>query len=91
MKLPESFERRMKEMLGTDYHEFLASYDAPYHVALKVNTLKIEVATFLEKFPYELTPVPWTEDGFYYHPEDPVTKHPFFHAGLYYIQEHSAM
>ena len=91
MKLPESFELRMKDMLGASYHDFSASYDSPYHVALKVNTLKIDVASFLEKFPYELTPVPWTTDGFYYHPEAPVTKHPYFHAGLYYIQEPSAM
>ena len=91
MKLPERFELRMKVMLGASYLDFSASYDRPYHVALKVNTLKIDVATFLDKFPYELTPVPWTADGFYYHPEDPVTKHPFFHAGLYYIQEPSAM
>ncbi len=91
MKLPEIFERRMKELLGEEYLDFSASYDQNYHVALKVNTLKIDVATFLEKFPYELTAVPWTDDGFYYHSEDPVTKHPYFHAGLYYIQEPSAM
>jgi len=91
VKLPERFEQRMKDMLGTAYLDFLETYEKPFNVALKVNTLKIDVDLFVEKFPYELTPVPWTSDGFYYHPEDPVTKHPYFHAGLYYIQEPSAM
>lgn len=91
MKLPESFEARMKISLGESYDAFKSTYDEAYHVSLRVNTLKIDVKTFVEKFPYPLSPVPWTNDGFYYNPEDPVTKHPYYHAGLYYVQEPSAM
>ncbi len=91
MNLPEIFTTRMKEKLGDAYLEFLKTYDEAYHVSLSVNTLKISVEDFLEIFPYKLEPVPWAIDGFYYNPEDPVTKHPYYSAGLYYIQEPSAM
>ncbi len=91
MKLPVPFEERMKAMLGDEYEAFAASYNEPVHLGLRVNTSKISVTAFLEKFPYPLEPVPWVDNGFYYRAEDPVTKHPYFHAGLYYIQEPSAM
>ena len=91
MKLPEIFTDRMKMILGEDYERFIESFEMPYYTSLKVNTLKIDVESFVKIFPYELTPVPWTQDGFYYHSEDPVTKHPYFHAGLFYVQEPSAM
>ncbi|MBF4695962.1 RsmB/NOP family class I SAM-dependent RNA methyltransferase [Fusibacter sp. Q10-2] len=81
----------MKIKLGTEFEAFLASYDTPVYTGLRVNTLKISVEDFLEIFPYPLEPIEWTEDGFYYREEDPVTKHPLFYAGLYYIQEPSAM
>ncbi len=38
-----------------------------------------------------LSPVPWAEDGYYYQPSDQPGKHPFHEAGIYYIQEPSAM
>lgn len=38
-----------------------------------------------------LSKVPWAEDGYYYHSADQPGKHPFHEAGLYYIQEPSAM
>jgi len=90
-KLPEAFLNIMKQQLGDTFNDFLASYEEEPVQGLRVNTNKISVAEFIEKFPFDLTKVPWTEDGFYYKSEDPVTKHPYFYAGLYYIQEPSAM
>lgn len=91
MKLPIHFLERMKTQLGGEYEAFMASYDQPYHVGLRVNTNKIDIETFVEKFPYQLESVPWNPDGFYYESEEQISKHPYFHAGLYYIQEPSAM
>lgn len=91
MKLPESFTTSMKELLGSDYEAYLASLDEPKSLGLRVNTSKISVEDFLKITPFSLTPVPWTENGFYYEAKEPVTKHPHYHAGLYYIQEPSAM
>ncbi len=38
-----------------------------------------------------LSAVPWAEDGYYYEAPDQPGKHPFHEAGVYYIQEPSAM
>ena len=38
-----------------------------------------------------LTKVPWAADGYYYEPGDRPGRHPYHEAGLYYIQEPSAM
>lgn len=39
----------------------------------------------------QLTKVPWAENGYYYEAEDQPGRHPFHGAGVYYIQEPSAM
>lgn len=38
-----------------------------------------------------LCKVPWTDNGYYYGKEDQPGKHPYHEAGVYYIQEPSAM
>ncbi len=91
MARPEAFNRLMSEQLGEEWPAFERSYEEAPHHGLRVNTLKISVGEFLEKFPYPLEPVPWCEDGFFYREQDPVTKHPYFYAGLFYLQEPSAM
>lgn len=45
----------------------------------------------IRKFRARLAPVPWAEDGYYYETELQPGRHPFHAAGLYYIQEPSAM
>ena len=101
-ELPELFKARMKEQLKDEYEEFLACYEREGYAGLRVNTGKISVERFRELFPFSLEPVPWTDCGFYYEKvreQDEeeakkvagVTKHPYYYAGLYYIQEPSAM
>ena len=41
---PELFEARMKALLGEEYAEFLASYDRPRNVGLRINPLKTDPA-----------------------------------------------
>lgn len=82
----------MIDLLGKEeFEQFLASYDEPRVYGLRVNTGKVERAEFLEKSPFHLTPIPWVSDGFYYQEGERPGKHPYYHAGLYYIQEPSAM
>jgi len=90
MKLPQKFEEQMKSQLKDSYEDFIATYDGNTHRGIRVNTLKISVKDFLEITPFELEPVPWTTDGFYIKDIRPA-KHPHYFAGLYYIQEPSAM
>ena len=89
--IPQEFQVRMQQMLGEEYEEFLKGYDKPRFHALRRNPLKIEEKDFLEKVPYEITPVPWSQHGYYYRHEEQPGKHPYHEAGVYYIQEPSAM
>ncbi len=91
MELPVAFEQKMKEMLGPDYENYLASFAEDAHQGLRVNTAKISVEEFLEITPYKLKPVAWCPNGFYYEKQEKPAKHPYYFAGLYYIQEPSAM
>ena len=91
--LPQDFMIRMQEMLGEEYDAFLQSYENTNYQALRVNRLKGTVDNFFSActFADELSPVPWTCDGFYYPETTRPGKHPFHEAGVYYIQEPSAM
>lgn len=89
--LPVEFLERMKNILGDEYEAFLESYDHEKYQALRVNTLKADKEELCRKGPFHLTPVPWTENGFYYESTDQPGKHPYHEAGAYYIQEPSAM
>ncbi|MDY3917553.1 MAG: RsmB/NOP family class I SAM-dependent RNA methyltransferase [Candidatus Limivivens sp.] len=91
MYLPAKFQDEMKHLLGEEYPAYEASFQEDRVCGLRVNQAKISVEDFRKLTPFHLTPVPWTENGFYYDPSEPVTKHPHYHAGLYYIQEPSAM
>ncbi len=116
----------MAALLGDEYPAFLASYDTPASVGLRVNTLKIGVEAFLRLAPFDLRPVPWCPAGFVVITSPPAPllegetsppapllsgegrltppslagkgagglgpgKHPYHAAGLYYLQEPSAM
>ncbi len=90
MILPQEFKNRMKKLLGDEYAAFEASYANEIHKALRINALKAE-GDILAHMPFSLTPVPWAENGYYYAACDAPGKHPYHDAGLYYIQEPSAM
>lgn len=89
--LPEQFLKRMQEMLGGEYEDFLQSFDKEHYRGLRINLRKVDVESFLAHSPFELKHVTWVENGFYYGEGDQPGKHPYHEAGLYYIQEPSAM
>lgn len=87
--LPQEFLKRMRSMLGeAEYAAFLSSYDRPRSVGLRLNPLKTERVPAL---PFGLTEVSWAQNGFYYDPQTRPGLHPYHEAGLYYLQEPSAM
>ncbi len=91
MQLPVDFQTKMRQLLQDEYEAFLRSFQEEKHSGLRVNTLKIETESFLKLSPFRLEPVPWAKTGFYYDENDRPGKHPYHEAGLYYIQEPSAM
>ena len=85
--LPEAFLERMKQQLGEDFPAFLHSLERPRAVALRFNPLKGSAP----QLPFVADPVPWEPMGYYYDPESRPGLHPFHEAGVYYLQEASAM
>ncbi|MCD8348196.1 MAG: RsmB/NOP family class I SAM-dependent RNA methyltransferase [Lachnospiraceae bacterium] len=91
-RLPLEFIARMRRQLGEETEDFLASYEREACLGIRINTGKISAGEAMEKLPFALRPVPWTSNGFYVEaPDAPVSRHPWYYAGLYYIQEPSAM
>ncbi len=74
--LPVDFQNRMKQMLGDEYDDFIASYDKPQFHGIRINSLKTTMSTFTNNFKYNFIPVPWAEDGLYYGDDIKPGKHP---------------
>ena len=85
--LPEAFLERMKRQLGDEYESYLDSLNRPRAVALRFNPLKGEIP----QLPFVGQPVPWEPMGYYYDPDARPGLHVFHEAGVYYLQEASAM
>ena len=85
--LPEAFLQRMEAQLGSEYPAFLESLERPRAVALRFNPLKGERPVL----PFVGALVPWEPEGFYYDPETRPGLHVYHEAGVYYLQEASAM
>ena len=89
--LPVQFTERMKERLGEDFSAFSASYARPPLRGLRVNPLKISAEDFLLRAPFPLGErVPWEKNA-YYQDADRPGGDVYHFAGLYYLQEPSAM
>lgn len=89
--LSEQFRTRMEQMLDREFPDFLSSFFVKPSAGLRVNTAKISPEQFCRESGWELRQIPWIENGFYYPDELPVSKDPYYYAGLYYLQEPSAM
>ena len=85
--LPERFLQRMEVQLGEEYEDFLKSLERPRAVALRFNPLKGDAPAL----PFVMDPVPWEPEGYYYDPEARPGLHIYHEAGVYYLQEASAM
>ena len=85
--LPEAFLTRIKNQLGEEYEAFLQALERPRAVALRFNPLKGDRPAL----PFVGRLVPWEPEGFYYDPAARPGLHPYHEAGVYYLQEASAM
>lgn len=92
--LPEEYCDSMRKLLGEEeYRLYIKSFDKKSVSAIRINTMKISVDKWKEMSPFSLEPIPWIEKGFILNEEDRqlASRHPYYFAGLYYIQEPSAM
>lgn len=91
VKLPEKFAERMRKNLGDEFDAFIACYDRPRRKGLRVNTMKITPQEFAERAPFPVKKIPWVDNGFFYPDDVMPAQHPWYAAGVYYLQEPSAM
>ena len=87
--LPEDFLNRMKLQLGGQYPAYLESLERPRAVALRFNPLKC--GQDQPQLPFLDQPVPWEPQGWYYDGNARPGLHIWHEAGVYYLQEASAM
>ena len=86
----------MQKLLGAEAEAFLTSLAEPARVGLRVNTLKCSPESFKKLSPWPVENVPWCGSGFLLNNQptsNPVRPglHPLHRAGVYYLQEPSAM
>ena len=89
MGLPEAFIEKMRGLLGNEAEEFFNSYDHVRSFGLRMNPLKS--GDSVPDYIRGLKQIPWAKEGFYYDETMRPGKHPYHEAGVYYIQEPSAM
>ena len=84
--LDERFIIKMKEYLGEEgFLEYENELSRSSKRALRVNSIKKP-----SSIPFDLTPVPYCENGYYFE-YDKIGSHPLHHAGGVYVQEPAAM
>lgn len=91
MNLPEKYKESMKALLQDDYYSFITSYEDKPYCGIRINTSKISSDEFERIAPFRIEKIPFVSNGYYIDDTDGWSKHPYYYAGLYYIQEPSAM
>ena len=89
--LPEQFIERMRHEPGVDFTRFIACYDEPPKRGLRVNTLRLSPEAFSAISPLPLEPTGIIPEGFIAPEAEGAGRHPYHAAGLFYMQEPSAM
>ena len=94
VELPKEFLQKMRGLLGErEYAGFVESYGQERTSGLRLNPLKVlDAAAVLELTArFGLEKIPWAESGYYYDRNMGPGRHVWHEAGVYYIQEPSAM
>lgn len=93
IKLPKDYEEEMRGLLGQEFEAYLKTYEQPLRQGMRVNTYKLTKEKWESMTPFGKEQVPWIENGYYIDRESsqPPSRHPYYFAGLYYLQEPSAM
>ncbi|AFJ46834.1 IMP dehydrogenase / GMP reductase domain protein [Shimwellia blattae DSM 4481 = NBRC 105725] len=100
--LPDAFLAVIRDAMPASLtmDSFIAACQRPLRRSLRVNTLKISVADFLQltaPLGWQLTPIPWCAEGFWVTTGDddenslPLGSYAEHLSGLFYIQEASSM
>ena len=92
MNLPQEYMEKMKNLLGQkEFQHYLNSFEQKNYIGLRINPLKWTKEQYLKNALFGTEAVPWCKEGIYCEEQTRPAKHPYYYAGLYYIQEPSAM
>lgn len=92
MNLNPAFVRQMRRLLPGESGAFMRSLEEDLPVSLRLNTAKCSGEKALNCLPANVqSAVPWCPDAYYLEQRPFFTFDPFFHCGLYYVQEASSM
>ncbi len=94
VELPKEFLHKMRGLLGErEYAGFVESYGQERTPGLRLNPLKVldQTAVLELTARFGLEKIPWAESGYYYDRNTGPGRHVWHQAGVYYIQEPSAM
>lgn len=87
LNYPEDFVRYLTEAAGKEMAERALSSEGEG----VVSSIRINPDKAVPGLPYEMTPVPWSRNGFILGQRPVFTLDPVFHAGAYYVQDSSSM
>ena len=90
--LPEAFVCRIHREFSQEASLLLEALDGPQSWGMRINPLRKDARILSERLSDKIDHVPWCSEGYYYdgeriHPG----RHPYHNAGLYYLQDPSAM
>lgn len=90
IKLDDKFLKRMNNLLGSEYNDFLNCLNMSEQKGIYVNNFKINTDEFTKIIDFSISPIPYEKNGFYVD-NSKKGRHPLHHAGAFYIQDPSAM
>ena len=91
MNLPDNYINYMQKLLGDEFSAYIDSLNSFSYHGLRVNRLKLTADEFSDFSPFKLEKIPYIDNGFIYDDNNNPAKDVYYHAGLYYLQEPSAM
>lgn len=90
--LPVPFIQKMKTLLKAEFEAFIKTYEEERAAGVRIHPLKISKEKWETIAPFSIEKIPFVENGYYYsYTSSEPGKHPYHFAGVYYIQEPSAM
>lgn len=92
--LPGKYCENIKRLLGEEgFQQYMDSFREEPCQALRVNTAKTSLEEWKKICPFNTEEIPWCQNGFIINgsAKADISKHPYYFAGMYYIQEPSAM
>lgn len=89
--LPDHYLAEMKKILDKEeYEKLLQSYQEEPNRSIRLQLEKITPKEWEKINPFKTNPIPIVQGG-YYIEDQKIGNHPYHHAGLFYVQEPSAM